>query len=331
MIIFVLSIHLLLMNLASAGPLFSVWLGRRGVDNDSVWDDLGRRLAWLSFWAFVLGIFAGGGQLFLAPSAGLWDALARFPIRALWIAGAELAFSLVCLLLYAGSWSTLGKHRLGHASLALLSSSNLLYHFPPLMSVLGKLVNDPTWAKSQTLDRSALLPLMMRGEIVALSTHFVLASLAVAAIVVLWLASQSDKDQRWQHSVLPLARRAAGVALIVSVMQLPVGIWLFISVPQTARAAMMGNSVVASLAFIGALLLTFLLLQRLLTIAIGTIRPSELRQVCWLLVTLVLLMTTTLHKIRQVREQPGQANQDQPNEASQTTPAKRRFPNSINV
>jgi len=245
--------------------------------------------------------------MFFAPSEGLWAALARFPSRALWFAAAELVFSLVCLLLYAGCWRALRQHRWWHASLALLSSSNLLYHFPPLMSVLGKLANDPTWAKPQTLDRPTLLPLMMRDEIVALSTHFVLASFAIAAITVLWLSGQSNKgrsnEKFWEQSTLPLSRRAAWVALAVTAIQLPVGIWLLVSLPSSTRTSMMGDSAIASLAFVGALLMTFLLLQRLLTIAIGTVGPRDLRQACWILGMLVLLMTTTLYVSRQGRKQ----------------------------
>ena len=305
LIILVLSVHLLAMNLASAGPLFGIWLGRRGEGNDPLWDNLGRTLAWCSFWAMLLGMLAGGGQMLFAPSDGLLAALARFPSRALWVFGAELLFSLVCLLLYAGCWRSLRRRRWLHASLALLSSSNLLYHFPPLMSVLGKLANDPTWAKPQTLDRTTLLPLMLRGEIVALSTHFVLASLAVAAVTVLWLSGRSSAnlsdEETWKKTALPLSRRAAWVALFVTAIQLPVGIWLLVSLPRSARTSMMGDSALASLAFVGALLLTFILLQRLLSIAIGTVRPQDLRQTGWLLATLVLLMTATLYESRDVK------------------------------
>ncbi len=310
MIILVLSVHLLVMNLASAGPLFGIWLGRRGENNDPVWDNVGRKLAWFSFWALLLGMLTGGGQMVFVPSDGLWAALERFPNRALWIAASELLFSLVCLLLYAGCWRALQKHRWWHASLALLSSSNLLYHFPPLMSVLGKLANDPTWARAPTLDRPVLLPLMMRDEIVALSVHFVLASLAVSAIGVLWLTSKScegkSNEDTWEKSALPLSRRAAGVALLVTAVQLPVGIWLLVSLPQSTQTSMMGDNAIASLAFVGALLLSFVLLQRLLTIAIGPVEPRfeprELRFVGWIVVSLVLLMTTTLYKSRQERK-----------------------------
>lgn len=296
LIIGLLSIHLLAMNLAGAGPLYSIWLGRRGCEPDTAREEMGQKLAVLSVWALLLGIFTGLGQLYFASSPGMDAAMQRLPNRGLWMATIELAFSLVCLLIYAASWRALRNHRWWHAFLALLSCSNLLYHFPPLMSVMGRLASDPTWADAKTLDRAALLPLFLRSEVLALSLHFVLASLAVSALAVLWLASRT-KGKDWERSALPISRRAAGMALFVTALQLPVGIWLLVSFPQSDQRAMMGDNTVASLAFVGALLLTFILLQRLVAIVLGKVEPQNLRTVCWLLIVLVVLMTVTLRSI----------------------------------
>lgn len=296
--IVMLAVHLLAMNVASAGPLLGIWLGRRPADTDSsLRDEIGRRVAWLSVWAMFLGILTGGGLMCFSASAGLLAAIDRLPNRALWFAALELAFSLACLLLYAGFWNAFRRHRWWHALIALLSSSNLLYHFPPLMSVLGKLAADPGWAKAEILNRQAILPLMARSEVLALTTHFTLASVAVAAVAVLWLLSGTYED-RWEKLGQPIARQAAWTALLASALQVPVGVWLLISLPQSDRMAMMGNHPVASLTFVGSLLLTFVLLQRLLIIAIGSVKRQDLRRVSWLLATLVLLMTATLHSLR---------------------------------
>jgi len=261
-----LAIHLLAMNIASAGPLLGIWLAR-SQGGISLRDQIGRQVAWLSVWTLCLGMLTGG-LLYLVRSPGLTIALERLPSRALWFAALELAFSFCCLLLYAGCWTALRQHRWWHASLALLSSSNLLYHFPPLMTVLAKVASDPNWAKPALLDRAALLPLMAKSEVLAMTCHFVLASVAVAALAVLWLLSRAP-DQPWEQAAQPLARRAAWTALLVSLLQVPTGIWLLVTLPHPAQSAMLGTSPLASLAFLGSLLLTFLLLQRLLTIAIG--------------------------------------------------------------
>lgn len=309
LIIGLLSVHLLAMNLAGAGPLYAIWLGRRGCEQDTVRGEMGQEMAVFSVWALLLGICTGLGQLYFASSSGMDAAMQRLPVRGLWMATIELAFSLICLLIYAASWRALRNHRWWHAFLALLSCTNLLYHFPPLMSVMGRLASDPTWADAEILDRAALLPLFQRSEVLALSLHFVLASLAVSALAVLWLASRTDKEN-WESSALPISRRAAGVALLVTALQLPVGIWLLISLPKSDRMAMMGESAVASLAFIGALLLTFILLQRLVAIMIGKVAPRDLRSACWLLIALVVLMTATLRSTRDAdqRELEGMAS-----------------------
>ncbi len=312
------------MNLASAGPLLCVWLARRS--SNPLRDGLGRTLAWLSTWALVLGMLTGGAILCFPSSAKLLAALSRFPTRALWFAAAELAFSLACLLLYAYSWRALQRHRWWHALLALLASTNLLYHFPPLMSVLGKLAADPHWAKVKILDRAALLPLMQHSEILALSLHFLLASFAVAAIALLWLLDKGPTEQDAQKThAAQLTRPTASIALLASVLQLPSGIWLLISLPQPAQRAVTGASMIASLAFLGALLLTFLLLQRLLTLAIGPVdSPNEtprLRPTCWLLGGLILLMTLTLQSTRNQRhaQHPQKSRQEKSREANSST------------
>lgn len=289
------------MNLACAGPLVCMWLGRNGATQGdeivATRDRVGRKLAWWSVIGFVVGMILGTVQLSLGASPGWMQALHRLPARGLWFAGAELAFSLVCLLAYAGCWHQLRSHRWWHALLAMLSSSNLLYHFPPLMTVLAKLMNNPNWAKAEVLDRAALLPLMMRAEVVALSVHFALASIAVAGIVVLWQLSR-DIDEGDEGVASSLGRKSAWLTLVVTGLQVPVGVWLLVSLPTKSQAALMGGSALASLAFIGALLLTFLLLQKLLAVAIGKPERRELRQPAWLLVALVVLMTATLQGSR---------------------------------
>lgn len=295
LVILLLTAHLWAMNVASAGPLLGIWLGRHRTS--PLQDSIGKSLAWLAVGGLVLGMATGGLQLYCFTNAGLFAAMNRLPTRALWFAGAELLFSLICLLIYAGCWDVLRNHRWWHAFVALATSSNLLYHFPPLMSVLGKLAYDPTWAKAEVLNRAELLPLMLRSEVLALSAHFALASIAVSAITVLWLLSRVNGEEA-EKSKQPLSRCTAWIALISTSLQLPVGIWLLIALPRAMRTSMMGTSVAASMAFIGALLLTFLLIQKLLTIAIGTTQPRELRQACWTLAALVLLMTTTLYVSR---------------------------------
>ncbi len=294
----VLCVHLLAMNVASAGPLIGMWLWGKDKSRLPRQQPTGRALASFSIWALLSGILLGGVLWFATHSAGLGAAVARLPVRALWFAAVELVFSLVCMLGCLWCWNAERNRRWLHAFLAILTSTNLLYHFPPFMGVIGRVASDPAWARAAVLDRPELLNLMKRTEIVALSMHFVLASIAVSAVAALWILSR-DANDLWKSNALPLARGNAWIALITTALQLPVGIWLMVSLPKHELAAMMGAHLTASLGLLAAMLLTFVLLQRLLGIAIGDPSPPDLRGVTWVLAMLVLLMTATLKATRE--------------------------------
>jgi len=303
MIVVGLTVHLLAVNLACAGPLVCIWLHRRGGYSDFR-DRLGKSLAWLSLAALMLGMLTGGLLVLVAPTQGLEDAIGRFPARAFWMAGIELVFSLVCLLIYAIAWKPLGKGWLRwlHTLISLLGTSNLLYHFPPLMVVLGKLAVDPLWTKTAIIDRPAFLELMFRGDVLSLTTHFGLASMAVAAITVLLLLSRLPADAIEEPSAKKIASGAAAVALLSSVLQIPVGIWVLATATGTERNALTGGDPLTSLLFIGGMLLTFLFLQCLTAVAMGQFDSGSLRRVGLLLVVLILLMTATLRGSRRGRD-----------------------------
>ncbi len=293
LIVVVLAVHLLAMNLASAGPLMCIWL--RGITGEpgSLRGRLGLRLAWWSLAAMIVGIVTGLGLILAPPSVGLHEAMGRFPVRAYWFAGAELAFSLGCLVVYVLSWNRMRRWRWFHAFWAVLSATNLLYHFPPLMIVLAKLAANAAWSEAAMIDRSTFLPLMVRGEVLSLSTHFGLASLAVAAVAVLGLLARQKDGESNQNALRHVARIAALIALLASVPQLPVGFWVLSTMPSASRDALMGGNILSSLLFAGGVMATMLLLHRLVDVAMGGVNPRNLQCVGWLLLVVVLLMTAT--------------------------------------
>jgi hypothetical protein len=289
-----LSVHLLAMNLASAGPLVCVCLRGRQSAPAEIADRVGLRLAWLSVAALVVGILLGGALLYMPSSGALWDALRRFPSQSYWQAGLELAFTLACMAAYAGAWRRLERRRWLHAALALLAATNLLYHFPSLMAVIGKLATNPSWTDTPVIDRSELRSLMSRGEVTSLWVHFALASLAVAGVMALALVTRRG-DSMWEdESARRAARVTAGIAMVATILQLPVGLWVLSTMPNVARGALMGASPLASLIFLAALVLSLMLAGRLVAIAWGNARHVEARRAGWLLVGVVLLMTASM-------------------------------------
>ncbi|WP_146451558.1 hypothetical protein [Bythopirellula polymerisocia] len=284
----ILAIHLLSMNLASAGPLCYLWL-KGGGESETI--SRLRMMRW-SVVALLLGMVTGVLLWMIIPGEGLSQALARFPVRAYCFAAAELVFSLVCLLPLALDWNFL-RHRswLGKL-LALLSATNLLYHFPPLMAIIGQLAANPQWTAEAVLDRPTLLSLMTQGHVLALSFHFGLSSLAVAAIATLSMITAETADLSPQQS--KTIRKAGLVALLSTLLQIPVGIWLLASTSVATRGALMGDSLAATLVFVAALSGTLLLLQRLVSIVLGDYERKTLRGAGWLVLVVILLMTCAL-------------------------------------
>ncbi len=299
-----LAVHLLAMNMASAGPLVCVWLGWRQSKFGEQGTLLGRRLAWYCVHALFVGMVTGGLLLLTIPGNNLWHVLRRFPARAYWFAGAELVFSLVCMIAMAKAWNILSKWWL--AVLAFVSATNLLYHFPPLMAVIGQLAANAQWTSEPLIDRPTLLTLMARGEVLALTFHFGMSSLAVAALVVLDMLSREAVQEATQAR-RSMARSAAVIALSASLLQVPIGVWLLTSLPATSRTALMGNNIWASLAFIAALVTTIKLLQQLVMIALGETDSKNLRQVMSLVFGVVLLMTMSLRLSRHAATLPKEA------------------------
>ena len=275
----------------------------------------GQRLAWLSVCSFLLGMLLGGATLLLPPDEGYWEVLNEIPKTDYWFAAFELSFSLVCLVSYAATWELLAGRRLWHSLIAVVSVTNLLYHFPPLMIVIGQLADRSSRISADSLDRAALVKLMLRSEVVAPWLHFVLASLAVAAAIALWLlASQRKGKNGLTAELVAPSRKVAGCAALATVLQLPIGLWLVTTISQASRAALMGSSAVASITFLAAMMLAFLLLARFIKIALGEFETADMRRAALLTVAVVLLMATSM---RFSRYQGPEHQVLSPNEKSQ--------------
>ncbi len=320
-VVVLLGLHLLAVNVASAGPLASAWLAGRGAAARVN----AQRMARWSLAALLAGGMLGA-PLLLVPNPGLRSALARFPASTYWFAGAELLFSGVCMAWLLGVLR--GAHRpILTWALALASATNLLYHFPPLMAVIGRLAGDSRWASAATIEHRELLGLVVRPEIAALWVHFALASIAAVAVVAMWPARPGEaavNDGVTCADEEPLSnkralRGLATIALTASALQAPVGAWLLVATEVPARDAIMGGDAAASASFIGGLVAAVPLLQTLAAIAMGEATFALRRRAIWLLVAVAVLMAGTLSFSRAAgRAAPQQAG---PNESAPTAPA----------
>jgi hypothetical protein len=241
----------------------------------------------LSLLALIVGGLLGGWAV-MASGEGLRAAIHRFPASAYWFGLSELIFSAICI---AGLARGVERRWPFWASvlLALASASNLLYHFPPWMAVIGELAVDPDWAKGQLLDHRALLALYKQPEIAATWLHFVLASFAAAAVAALWISGQSDDES---------STRGLGLwALVATACQLPAGVWMVISRNVAVRDALLGGQWVPTILFAAGVLAALALLQMLLAVVLGEGEWAA-RRAAFLLVIVTLLMTATLRHSR---------------------------------
>lgn len=287
-----LAIHLLAVNIAAAGPLVAAWLASRGGAEMIA----ARRTVRQSLAGLAVGAMLGGG-LWLTASERMQAALSRFPASTYWFAAMEIAFSVACV---GGMWLVLRADRARPWlawTLALASASNLLYHFPPLMTVIGKLANDPLWASERVIDREALMHLAMRPEVLAFWLHFTLASIAAAAIISAAVAPREATEPEHQG----MFRRLAGAALAATLAQLPVGVWLLVAGGNAERDAMLGEQLLASVAFMGGVIAALALAYTLAMIALGDAAPNMRRRSGWLLVAVAVLMSATMTASRRER------------------------------
>src|SRR4051812_33434103 len=190
-IILLLAAHLLCVNLAAGGPIVGAWLDWRAAGGNDAAARAAKFLAGTSLLGLVAGALLGvaiGWLKWDAEYSALWLGPLSYKLR--W-AVVEAVFSLVLML---GWWLWLpgraGGSEWGAATrglIAVLAATNLLYHFPPLFSVAARLT-DTAATSGQEIRGAEFRRLMMTGDVAALSIHVALASIAVAAVMLLGLA-----------------------------------------------------------------------------------------------------------------------------------------------
>lgn len=103
---------------------------------------------------------------------------------------------------------------------------------------------------------------------------------------MIWLADRGAEEED-----RALAKPAARLALIATLLQLPIGFWLTMAYPQ--RQKLMGGDNMATAAFILSLLLALSLMHHLAAVSFRNL-PASRRWSVWITVTIVVLMTIAL-------------------------------------
>lgn len=303
-IIPVFALHLACVNLAAGGPLVAIGLAWQEGNGDETAGDAGRWLAGVSLGGLVAGGVLGVllGALTWPPGAvgEVWrrlDSRLSFGI-------AEIVFSLA---LHAGFWLwwkwgplTEFWQKGLHRSLAVLSATNLLYHFPPLFAIAGRVARGE-WAGPNPILSPEFRGLLLKGSILSQSVHFLLASIAVAGVaVLLWTALRrqsrgaDEKPDAEAASLATLARQAAWIGLIPTVLQAIVGLWVFTSLPEPMQYRLVGQNPLALVIFGLSLAAALWLAHDLLATTASDEPTAHGRSSTLLMAATILLMTATL-------------------------------------
>ena len=310
--VLLLSLHLLAVNTATAGPLVALWFERRGRrgrrrdDGPAGW--VAGQLIRCSIAALAIGIalgLAAGATLWLTDGERLRAAVNALPYSRLRDGVWELAFYFVCVGLYlplrmpASKASGVGvAARTAQWILVLAAASNLAYHFPFLFSALAQTRIEAESVAIVPISTSELLGRWAQPAYLAQFVHFLFASVATAGVVVMWLSLRLTKLGVVESERSRIGGYGARIAAVPSVLQLAVGMYFLFVLPEGLQGALMGDSLLATALFGTSLLVAIGLMHRLVGIALGNQGRAEIIQSIVLLVLTVFLMTASLHAAR---------------------------------
>lgn len=296
--IVLLAAHLIAMNIASAAPLLCLVLVRysRQRQDDVLSLKAATQLAGGSCLLLIAGVVLGvlvGALRWMAGDTALIDVIPFFGRKVFW-GVLELACSLLWML---GYWYWLRRGgpssvflRFVHGGLAVLAATNLLYHFPPLLTIMSMAARGSIQV-TETVDAASFRQWMYTPNVLAHTLHFTIASVAITCGYLFWIVDGAESNERQ----LGLGGR---VALGATVLQIPSGLWLLVVTPVDLQAKLMGNHPIATGCFLMSILCTFALLQQLSSLAMGQPNRQVARRASGLMVLTVVLMTGALHVLR---------------------------------
>lgn len=295
--------HLLCMNVASAGPLLCLWLDHAaGTDpiarNQACW--LAKRSWQLALVGAVLGLVFG----FLHWNPEYAAVLGNFRRRIHWGA-AEFLFSVALVAGYArwlaGTPEPTRAARWTRSLVAFLAATNLLYHFPTLFSLIAGMSSGRIAAKP--VDSATFRQLVANHEVWALTAHFLLASIAVSAALVLGRIARDHplapgNDDAPDREIGPqVATRVGRVALVATLGQIPVGLWLIAAIPAHSQQRILGGDLVTSALFVTSMAASMSLLHQLGAVSFGENALPTVRKLVLLLLAIVLAMSGVLYRL----------------------------------
>ena len=223
LIALLLAVHLVCMNISSAGPLLCIWIERYRKKDPETAFLLGQSLLRASIQYFFVGASVGllmAGLLWIAGNTEFFEVLAIFGSRVYW-GISELVFYVVCVWLQLLLWKKEGRKRaILRGFLGVLAATNLLYHFPPLFTAMAEYARTD-YEAAHRLTSAEYRELIFTARIMSISCHFWLASIAVTGAWIMFKYRKSDTP--WP------VQMGARFALLTTAFQMLVGLWVVVS------------------------------------------------------------------------------------------------------
>lgn len=301
LLVLVFSLHLVCMNLAAGGLLVASGVELIAGRDAERAAKLSAKLASHAILGLVAGAALGALMLLYFWSANYQDIFLRRLGTRPWFSLVQVAFSLV---LHGIMWrwtkaSIAGKGRYWRAALAVVSSTNLIYHFPTLFAIVAEIAGTST-PESPVIERRQFYAFLGSGPILSHAAHFFFAALATSGIVgAIFVRDEAAPGL--------LRRFCTGVALISTVLQIPVGIMVYMTLPAAAQRGLIGDNLPLSVAFLASLAAALWLMQSLMS-QMATDAPKN--RSIWsgaVLVLTILLMSGVLWGTRKSRFSPPKA------------------------
>lgn len=298
--VLVFAVHLMCVDLAAAGPLVATWLDWRAARyNRPVLGDAAKYLAFSALAAGVLGIAMGLLTLVLLRSfdpGRLAAAFERLPGSEWWMIAAELLVYFALLSVYVATWNRWRKHRFWHRLLAILAGTNLLYHFPPLFVVVSIAGTRPELS-NHPLTHAFVRSLLLDPETVSRTLHHWLAAFAVSGVFLAGFELRQLRNGNNNTESALAARFGARLALAVTLLQIPVGVWLITQLPAIGRESVLGEDAISTALLVVSLTAALGLMHFLASAALGTTARRTLLGMMGMLSLVILLMSAVLHRL----------------------------------
>jgi hypothetical protein len=298
LITLLLAAHLLCVNVAAAGPLVCIWLDWKEGRGDALAGRAASYLGQASLLTLILGGLLGlaiGGASWSDAYSDLWAG--PMSHKALWGVG-EYVFSVVLAggyVLWRGAAP--GRLRGLRCFVLLLNGTNLLYHFPFLFTVAHDVYLQGEVLKP--LSASEFRGWMAHPDVLARVVHVVLASFAVTGVTLIGYGLRLQREKGGAADSERVSRWGGYLALIPSLLQVPVGLWLIAVLPPQWQSRALGGDLPAAVLLGVSVLLALYLLQELANVAFGeVIHRKQLVRVMVTMVAIVLLMTGVLRRMR---------------------------------